>query len=82
MQSETGYQVDNLCSLLINLHKYVSTEKGVDENICSKSDFCDSVNIRITAIIQQVICTPYTTNFNLPITIPARATLESLHEDV
>jgi hypothetical protein len=81
MQSETKPEADNLCTLLVQLHEYVSIEKGVDPAVCSKSDFCDSVNSRITAIIGQIICTPYTTNFNLPIALPAQATLQPLNEN-
>jgi hypothetical protein len=58
---------ENICSLLVALHERVEQEKTIPESVSRKEDFCDDINLRITLIIQQVLCTPYTTNFNLRI---------------
>jgi hypothetical protein len=58
---------ENVCVLLMQLYEMVEAEKSVSTEIQSKQDFCDNVNARVTSVIQQMLCTPYTMNFNLRI---------------
>jgi predicted PP-loop superfamily ATPase len=59
--------VENICTLLVKLHEYVENEKEIPDTVSVKADLCDNINSKITEIIQQVLCMPYTTNFNLRI---------------
>jgi len=66
---------ENLCVLLIQLYNFIEQQKKVPDSTQTKYDLCDSMNTRVSNIIKRVLCTPYTTNFHLPIgTEPGEAT--------
>jgi hypothetical protein len=58
---------ENLCTLLIALYELIETEKLKPDTACTKADLCDIINAKLTTVMQKLLCTPYTTNFNLRI---------------
>jgi len=58
---------ENLCTLLIALYELIEKEKSVPDAACTKTDFCDIINAKLTTVMQKLLCTSYTTNFNLRI---------------
>lgn len=67
----------NLCEQLIALYKFIEHEKSVPDDRRRKADFCDDLNSKVTDIMKKMLCTPYTTNFNLRVDpAPAPAALQ------